>query len=597
MIDVNVLLQQVTAELARPATRRTACSSAPRSFDAAGGSRRTSTARRQRRVPVAVLHAGRAARTATTSSTTTRSTRSSAGAEDVRRAWRPSSRRHGLGLILDVVPNHMGIDAATNPWWLDVLENGPSSPLRRLLRHRLAPAQARAARQGAAADAAATSTAGCSRSGEIGVALTRGRVLRAVPRHAPPVEPAHVPAILGASARRARRRLGAADAGLRELQKHPHRARAPAPAAPRRSRRARASGTARRRSSSAASPRSSSAVAGVRELIDEQPARSSTATPGEPAQLRRARRAARGPGVPPGLLARGRATRSTTAASSTSTTWPRSAWRSRDVFDARPRAPARLVGEGKVDRPAHRSPGRLYAPGGYFRQLQEGAVLATARRLVRHVGPAELERARARTIAPIAAADPAAPTARPLYVVAEKILCPASRCPTGGRCAGTTGYEFLARSTASSSTATSRLPSTALYERFAGAATSVMADDVRQQEADHAGVDGERGQPARPPARPDLRAQPPLPRLHPVDASCAAARGDRRFPVYRTYVATTARRRPRATARTSSGGRGRAAPEPDAWRTRPSSTSSSDVLLQQPGQLAEPRSGASGATW
>ena len=35
-------------------------------------------------------------------------------------------KRHGLGLILDIVPNHMGI-SANNPWWMDVLENGPAS--------------------------------------------------------------------------------------------------------------------------------------------------------------------------------------------------------------------------------------------------------------------------------------------------------------------------------------------------------------------------------------------------------------------------------------------------------------------------------------
>ncbi|HEU0008034.1 MAG TPA: malto-oligosyltrehalose synthase [Terriglobia bacterium] len=33
----------------------------------------------------------------------------------------------GIGLILDVVPNHMSISSA-NAWWLDVLETGPSSP-------------------------------------------------------------------------------------------------------------------------------------------------------------------------------------------------------------------------------------------------------------------------------------------------------------------------------------------------------------------------------------------------------------------------------------------------------------------------------------
>jgi (1->4)-alpha-D-glucan 1-alpha-D-glucosylmutase len=34
---------------------------------------------------------------------------------------------HRLGVLLDFVPNHMGIDPRTNPWWRDVLENGPSS--------------------------------------------------------------------------------------------------------------------------------------------------------------------------------------------------------------------------------------------------------------------------------------------------------------------------------------------------------------------------------------------------------------------------------------------------------------------------------------
>ena len=34
---------------------------------------------------------------------------------------------NGMGQILDVVPNHMGIAGSTNRWWQDVLENGPSS--------------------------------------------------------------------------------------------------------------------------------------------------------------------------------------------------------------------------------------------------------------------------------------------------------------------------------------------------------------------------------------------------------------------------------------------------------------------------------------
>ncbi|MDQ4100343.1 MAG: malto-oligosyltrehalose synthase, partial [Chloroflexota bacterium] len=35
---------------------------------------------------------------------------------------------YGLGLILDFVPNHMGIGNGENRWWLDVLENGRYSP-------------------------------------------------------------------------------------------------------------------------------------------------------------------------------------------------------------------------------------------------------------------------------------------------------------------------------------------------------------------------------------------------------------------------------------------------------------------------------------
>jgi (1->4)-alpha-D-glucan 1-alpha-D-glucosylmutase len=37
-------------------------------------------------------------------------------------------KHHDLGLILDFVPNHMGVGHADNAWWLDVLEWGPKSP-------------------------------------------------------------------------------------------------------------------------------------------------------------------------------------------------------------------------------------------------------------------------------------------------------------------------------------------------------------------------------------------------------------------------------------------------------------------------------------
>jgi (1->4)-alpha-D-glucan 1-alpha-D-glucosylmutase len=41
--------------------------------------------------------------------------------------WIETLQSHGMGHVMDLVPNHMGIARSANPWWLDVLENGPSS--------------------------------------------------------------------------------------------------------------------------------------------------------------------------------------------------------------------------------------------------------------------------------------------------------------------------------------------------------------------------------------------------------------------------------------------------------------------------------------
>jgi (1->4)-alpha-D-glucan 1-alpha-D-glucosylmutase len=43
-------------------------------------------------------------------------------------AWVQALRAHGMGLILDIVPNHMGVGGKDNAWWLDTLEWGELSP-------------------------------------------------------------------------------------------------------------------------------------------------------------------------------------------------------------------------------------------------------------------------------------------------------------------------------------------------------------------------------------------------------------------------------------------------------------------------------------
>ena len=49
------------------------------------------------------------------------------GTEEEFGALAQELKDRGMGLILDTVPNHMGIGPGTNPWWQDVLQNGRAS--------------------------------------------------------------------------------------------------------------------------------------------------------------------------------------------------------------------------------------------------------------------------------------------------------------------------------------------------------------------------------------------------------------------------------------------------------------------------------------
>ncbi|GAA5138458.1 malto-oligosyltrehalose synthase [Pseudonocardia adelaidensis] len=50
------------------------------------------------------------------------------GGEEGRRALVAAVREHGMGFVLDIVPNHVGVDVPqVNPWWWDVLAHGRAS--------------------------------------------------------------------------------------------------------------------------------------------------------------------------------------------------------------------------------------------------------------------------------------------------------------------------------------------------------------------------------------------------------------------------------------------------------------------------------------
>ena len=51
------------------------------------------------------------------------------GGEQARRRLAAAAREHGLGFVLDVVPNHVSVAVpSANRWWWDVLAQGPESP-------------------------------------------------------------------------------------------------------------------------------------------------------------------------------------------------------------------------------------------------------------------------------------------------------------------------------------------------------------------------------------------------------------------------------------------------------------------------------------
>jgi (1->4)-alpha-D-glucan 1-alpha-D-glucosylmutase len=49
------------------------------------------------------------------------------GGSEAHTAFVSAMSAHHMGHVVDFVPNHMGIGSCTNPWWRDLLENGPSA--------------------------------------------------------------------------------------------------------------------------------------------------------------------------------------------------------------------------------------------------------------------------------------------------------------------------------------------------------------------------------------------------------------------------------------------------------------------------------------
>ena len=122
------------------------------------------------------------------------------------------------------------------------------------------------------------------------------------------------------------------------------------------------------------------------------------------------------------------------------------------VFEETHRVILRLLREGRIDGMRIDHPDGLYDPAEYLRMLQEEVVVCAARDLLveragsKELGEAQcklLESSLRRAFAEAFRKDPRDLRYRPLYVVVEKILSRKERIPEDWAIDGTTGYEFL----------------------------------------------------------------------------------------------------------------------------------------------------------
>jgi (1->4)-alpha-D-glucan 1-alpha-D-glucosylmutase len=346
---------------------------------------------------------------------------------------------HKLGIILDVVPNHMGIAGDANPWWLDVLENGPCSPYAAFFDIEWAPVKDEL-RNKVLLPVLPEQYGLVLEAQQLQLELIEGAFFVNYAGARLPVNPNSYAQILTHRIEGLGEHLGAEHPHLQELRSIltaiEHLPDQTETDPQRVSERLREKEIIKRRLAVLIKE-----SAEIRGFVDDN-VRAVNGTAGDPSSFDLLDR----------LLS--------------AQTYRLADWRvagdevnyrrffdvnqlaairmeRRDVFDASHKLILRLVGEGKVTGLRVDHPDGLYAPGEYFRRLQEGALLHTARRLEPTLDAAEAE-ALAAQYRHLASGRPPGPAARPLWIGAEKILMPDEPLPDWWLVAGTTGYDFLA---------------------------------------------------------------------------------------------------------------------------------------------------------
>jgi (1->4)-alpha-D-glucan 1-alpha-D-glucosylmutase len=347
---------------------------------------------------------------------------------------------HGMGQLLDFVPNHMGV-GPQNAWWMEILENGPSSRYAHCFDVDWRPVKSELENK-VLVPVLGDQYGVVLEKGELVLVREGGSFFVTYYDHRFPVAPRSVPHVLKHRLNDLQRRLGPEDPDVWELESictsleklAPRSETDPAKV----EERAREKEVAKRRLHALcdASP-------ALRAHVDENVA-IFNGHPGEPRSFDLLDRLLDGQAY---RLAHWRVAGEEINYRRFFDVNGLAAIRMEDprVFDEAHRLVLRLVQEGKAIGLRVDHPDGLYDPTLYFRRLQASSLVARADALAQERGQPLDARTRAalrERLEAGLAADELPP--RPLYVAAEKILSAHERMPESWAIDGTTGYEFLA---------------------------------------------------------------------------------------------------------------------------------------------------------
>ena len=350
-------------------------------------------------------------------------------------------RGNRLGLLVDVVPNHMGIAGSRNAWWFDVLMHGASSPYAAFFDIDWMPVKAELANKVLLPSLGDQYGAVLDR-GELRLELSDGRFTIHYYDTVLPVAPRTYVQILGHRLAELEAALGPEHATVLELKSVyqmlltiPHRTETD-----------RELLAARHREADIAYQKFAKlleASGDVRDFIAEN-VRLFNGTPGDPRSF----------DLLDGLLHDQVYRLAYWRVAGEEINYRRffdinelAAIRTEDprVFAETHRLIFRLVREGIVTGLRIDHPDGLYAPGEYFRRLQRACFLERVHGRLEREGAGDATSWRDRAVLERYDAVQLAreSSLRPFYIVAEKILASGERLPDHWAVLGTTGYEFL----------------------------------------------------------------------------------------------------------------------------------------------------------